>query len=147
MDLSKSYFAIPDLFQFFDRYLNAYRHRQIVTLGEKNVEVNWTDRAGEELKHRQKPLTIEIQLYFSCVVKKRVLFHDQADFEPAVTINDKLKLCYRAIQSDSCDPETFARDYPGSRKLESKAARNMQPSRVNIDFSKGKWSGDFDFGA
>src|SRR5210317_2226756 len=117
MDLSKSYFAIPNPFEYFDRFLNAFRHQRIVTLAGKKIEVNWTDRANKELSHRQAPVTVEMQLYFSCVVKKRVLFHDQADIDSTVPINDKLKLCYRAIQSDACDPKTFARDYPAARKL------------------------------
>ncbi|NNE62753.1 MAG: hypothetical protein HKN34_01595 [Gammaproteobacteria bacterium] len=145
MNLSNSYFAIPNPLLLFDRWLNAYSHQRFVVLNEKNIEVNWTKRAEDALNVRQEPLTIEMQLYFSCVVKKRVIFHDHANFECAVAVTDKLHLCYRALQSAACDPETFARDYPQQCLLESKAARNMQPSKLNIDFSNGQWQGEIGF--
>ena len=145
MNLSNSYFEIPNPLLLFDRWLNAYSHQNFVVLNEKNIEVNWTKRAGDALNLRQEPLTIEMQLYFSCVVKKRVIFHDQADFEHLVAVTDKLQLCYRAVQSAPCDPETFARDYPQKSLLKSKAARNMQPVKLNIDFRRGHWQGETGF--
>lgn len=147
MNLSSSYFTIPNPLLLFDRWLNTYSHQRFVILHGKKIEVNWTHRAEEALKSRSEPLIVEMQLYFSCVVKKRVIFHDRADFKSGVTVNDKLQLCYRAIQSAACDPETFARDYPEQRQLESKAAGNMQPSKLNFDVRNGMWQGETGFGS
>jgi hypothetical protein len=142
MNLNNSYFVIPNLLLLFDRWLNTYSHQRFVTLNDKIIEVNWTKRAEEALNLRSQPLTVEMQLYFSCVVKKRVVFHEQVDFESLAAVKDKLWLCYRAIQSAACDPETFARDYPEQRQLASRAAQNMQPSILNIDFRNGQWQGE-----
>lgn len=146
MNLSNSYFTIPNPLLIFDRWLNTYSHQRFVILNDKKIEVNWTERVEDALRLRSGPLMVEMQLYFSCVVKKRVVFHDRTDFKPVVAVNDKLQLCYRAIQSAACDPETFARDYPEQRELESKAAGNMQPSKLNIDFRNGMWQGETGFG-
>lgn len=146
MNLSKSYFAIPDPALFFDRWLNAYSYQCFIKLNDKDIEVNWTKRAAEALNLRSLPLIVEMQLYFSCVVKKRVVFHDQVDFVPVKTVNDRLKLYYRAVQSAACAPETFVQEYPQQGLLESEAARNMQPSKLNIDYKNRQWQGEMGFG-
>lgn len=145
MNLSGSYFAIPDVLQIIDRWLKPCRHRQTIVLQGKDIEVNWTDRADKALRLRQQPVILEMQLYFSCVVKKRVIFHEHTELD-TIAVNEKLRLGYRAIQSAVCDPETFARDYPGARELESKAAARMQPSRLDIDYRKGQWLGEMGIG-
>ncbi len=144
MNLSNSYFAIANPFLLFDRWIHQYRHQRCVLLQGKKIEVTWTKRADEVLEKRREPLMIEMQLYFSCVVKKRVLFHQRVDFD-TVSVDEKLGLGYRAIQSAVCDPETFAQDYPAGRLLDSIAASKMQPSRLNIDFRQGRWQGEMAF--
>lgn len=144
MNLSNSYFEIPSPMLLLDRWLNAYRHQDYAILQGKRVDVSWTSRAEKALVSRREPLLIEMQLYFSCVIKKRVVFHNSTDFE-TVAVNDKIKVGYRAVQSAVCDPETFARDYPQDRKLDSKAAMKMQPSKLNIDFKQGQWLGEISY--
>ena len=87
-----------------------------------------------------------MQLYFSYVVKKLVLFHDQTDIE-MTGVNDKMRIAFRAIQSAVCDPEEFARNYPVGRVLNAPAAARMIPSKISIDFRKGRWQGEFGFEA
>ncbi len=145
MNLSNSNFAIPNPLSVFDRWLNRHCHQRFVRLNYKTLEVNWTKRAEAALNSRKLPLYVEMQLYFSCVVKKRVVFHDQPGFGSVAAVNDKLQVCYRAIQSAACDPETLAREYPEQRLLDSKAAENMQPSTLSIDFRNGQWLGETGF--
>lgn len=146
MNLSNSYFAIPNLLLPLERWANRYCYHQFVMLEGRRIEVSWTKRAEKALMQRQQPLLVEMQLYFSCVVKKRVLFHDHADFE-TITVNDCMRLAYRPLQSAACDPETFARDYPAQKQLASKAAMKMLPSRLDIDFRRGQWLGELNYGA
>ena len=44
----------------------------------KPLLVEWTRAADRELANRDRPLVIELELYFSCLVKKFVHFHDDA---------------------------------------------------------------------
>lgn len=145
MNLTNSYFAIPNPLLLFDRWFNGYSHQRFVHLQGKRIEVTWTKRAEQALKRTGLPLIVEMQLYFSCVIKKRVVFHRQADFE-TTAVNDQIRLVYRPVQSAVCNPETFARDYPEGRELDSMAARKMQPSKLNIDFRQGQWQGEMRYG-
>ena len=142
--LKGSYFAIESPLRLLDRWLHAYRHHRSVVLGNKTLRVEWTDRANRVLQARSKPLIIEMQLYFSCVVKKRVLFHDSSELD-VTDLNNSIKIAFRSIQSAACDPEEFAKNYPVGRVLDSPAAAKMTPSRLTIDFRQGQWQGEFGY--
>ena len=141
-----SYFSIGNPVQLLDRWFHSYRHHRAIILNGKKLRVQWTGRAERALCNRRQPLVIEMQLYFSCVVKKRVLFHDQTDFE-TTEVNDNIQIAFRPIQAAACDPEEFARNYPVGRVLNAPAAIRMIPSKISIDFRKGRWQGEFGFGA
>lgn len=142
LNLPASYFAIPDPGHVLERWLHRYRHVEIVTLGERRLDVRWTGRAARELQRRNQPLTVELQLYFSCVVKKRVLFDDHSalDTEP---VTDKLRVAFRAVVSAACDPLEFAASYPPGEVLSKSAAARMIPRRLELDFRRGNWEGEF----
>ena len=142
--LQGSYFSIESPLRLLDRWLNAYSHHRYVVMGNKNLRVEWTDRASRVLQTRSQPLIIEMQLYFSCVVKKRVLFHDSSKLD-VTDVNNSLKIAFRPIQSAACDPEEFAKNYPVGRVLNSSAATKMIPSRLRIDFRQGHWQGEFGY--
>ena len=144
--LQGSYFSIESPVRLLDRCLHSYCHYRNVVLGNKNLRVEWTDRADCALKARSEPLTIEMQLYFSCVLKKRVLFHETSEID-TVDVNSFMKIAFRPIQSKACNPEEFAKDYPLGRELVSPAASRMIPSKLSIDFRRGQWQGEFGYNA
>ncbi|MFV2032364.1 MAG: hypothetical protein ACC663_07700, partial [Gammaproteobacteria bacterium] len=78
--LHGSYFSIENPIRLFDRWINSYCHQSRVQLGGKQLLVKWTERAEDALSNRPGPMVVEMQLYFSCVPKKRVLFHDRVEF-------------------------------------------------------------------
>ncbi len=144
--LQGNYFSIGNPMQLLDRWFHSYRHHRAIILNGKKLRVQWTGRAERALCNRREPLVIEMQLYFSCVVKKRVLFHDQTYFE-TTGASDNIQLAFRPIQAAACDPEEFARNYPVGRVLNAPAATRMIPSKISIDFRKGRWQGEFGFEA
>lgn len=142
LNLSASYFAIDNPLRWLDRWIHRYQHRQTVRINQRDVDVRWTGRAETALQSSQQPLIIELQLYFSCVVKKRVLFHRQVEFD-TVAVNHKLKLAFRPIASAVCEPREFALNHPMSKDLSRGVAGRMVPARVEIDYRQGEWEGQF----
>ncbi len=142
--LPGSYFAIENPMHLFDRWVNSYCHQRRVLLCGKELLVKWSERAEQAFIVQSEPLIVEMQLYFSCVVKKRVIFHDQADFETQI-VNDRLRIAFRSIEAARCDPEEFASNYPTGRELKSVAALKMVPAWVGIDFKNGEWEGEFGY--
>ena len=139
-----SYFSIGNPILLLDRWINCYCHQRRAQVGDKQLLVKWTDRAEEALVKQAEPLIVEMQLYFSCVVKKRVLFHDQVDFKTQ-RVDDRLQVSFRSIEAARCDPEEFAKNYPVGRVLNSSAAVKMLPSWIGLDYRRGLWEGEFGF--
>lgn len=145
MNIHASYFALNPAINplyLLDRWLNPERYRHRVNLRGRSLDVSWTQRAEQALRDRATPLIVEMQLYFSCVIKKRVLFHDEAELN-LTPVNDRLAISFRPVQAASCDPVEFARDYPVKREFDSPAAARMHPRALHIDYKKGKFEGEF----
>ena len=144
LNLNASYFALDNPLRWLGRWIHRYQHHQTVRINQRDVDVCWTGRAEAALQSSQQPLIIELQLYFSCVVKKRVLFHRQVEFDTA-TVNNRLKLAFRPIASAVCDPQEFAMNHPLGKDLSRGVAGRMVPGRVEIDFRRGEWEGQFHY--
>jgi hypothetical protein len=142
IDLRGSYFAIHNPLSTLARWLHPYRYRETVNLNGHELQVSWTRRADKALRQRRQPLLTEMQLYFSCVVQKRVLFHD-VDDNNYVAVNEQLQVCFRPVQALSCDPEQFAKQHPVKGQFSSPAATRMFPTRLSFDYIKGQWQGMF----
>ncbi len=145
MSLKNSYFALPNPFAMFERWLNPEVQRVALSLRGEPLTVSWTRRAERQLSQRSTPLLAEMQLYFSCVVKKRVLFHEHPPGErlESLRVNEHLQIAFRAVQSNSCDPVEFAANFPVKQEFESMGAMRMHPSSLQLDYRGGRWVGEF----
>lgn len=144
LQLQAGYFSIKSPLQIFDRWLNPYRHKDNIDIRGKKMAIMYSKRAEKALQQRDNPLIAELQLYFTCVVQKRVKFHEQTELETR-TANPKLEIAYHTVQSNACDPLEFAATHPVKKELNSKGALSMRPSILKIDYKKGQWLGDFSF--
>ena len=126
-----------------DRWFHPYQHNGKVDLHGYSVTVYWTTRANQALLARTRPLVIEAQLYFSCVIKKRVLFHD-ATTESDIPVHNLLRLRFRLVEASSCDPLEFARYYPEQKELHPVSVDNIRPKEIRFDWIKGDWYGEFE---
>lgn len=138
----RSYFALPNPLKRLDRWLNPPHLSKTVNLKGFPLDVAWTRRAEQALEGRESALLVELQLYFSCVVKKRVLFHEQPG-EASTKITDKLSVSFHVVQSEDCDPEEFARSFPVEQEFDSDGARAMNPKRLLVDYRNGEWFGEY----
>jgi len=142
MHLRNSFFSIPSPTIFFDRWLNPWKRSIIISLRNNHLTVSWTNRAERALQARKEPLIVEMQLYFSCMVKKRVLFHDKTELE-TVPVSDQLRVLFRPVQSDQCSPEEFAAKHPVKQEFKTPNSVKMKPKSLEIDFKKGQWVGNY----
>ena len=145
MSMKNSYFEFPSPLALLDQRLNPEVHHSQLTLKGKTLSVSWTQRAERQFSRRQRPLLAEMQLYFTCVVKKRVVFHDSghSDDTQGTAVNDHLHVAFRPVEANSCDPVEFAANFPVRREFDSSGAKGMHPSSLHIDFKKGEWRGEF----
>ena len=121
-------------------------NRSSVVINGKNVLVEWTAAAARELAKRQDPLIVELELYFSCLVKKFVHFREDSRGRAIVAANEKLHLYFRPVTSTACSFEVAERlGRQPEIDIDSKALRKMAPKRVLITFQRGAWGGNFNW--
>ena len=117
-----------------------------VTINGKPVQVEWTAAAARALAAREAPLFVELELYFSCLVKKFVHFRDDARGYGTVAAHDKLHLFFRPVTSTACTWEVAERlGRQPEMEIDSVALRHVAPKHVRIDHVAGKWVGSYDF--
>ena len=144
MQLQSGYFSIKNPLQIIDRWLNPYYHKDSIDIKGKKMAIMYSKRAEKALNKRDSSLIAELQLYFTCVVQKRVIFHEDSNLE-TIKANPKLEISYHTVQSNACDPVEFAEKHPVKKELHSKGAQLMRPSIFRIDYINGTWTGDFSF--
>jgi len=121
-------------------------NRAIVVINGKDVQVEWTSAAARELAKRQEPLIVELELYFSCLVKKFVHFREDSRGRPTVAASDKLHLYFRPVTSTACSFEVAERlGRQPEIDIDSPALRRIAPKHVAINHVKGVWRGTFNW--
>ncbi len=115
-----------------------------VQINGRQVAVEWSKAAARELAQRTQPLVVELELYFSCLVKKFVHFHETAPQRETVAVGDKLAVFFRPVTSTACSFEVADRlGRQPEIELETPNVRKIAPKRVAIDFVNGVWQGQF----
>ena len=120
------------------------RNGRPVWLNGKEVDVEWSAAAQSALERREFALTVELELYFSCLVKKFVHFHESPPASESVAVTDQLRLLFRPVTSAACSMDLAERlGRQPEVDLDGPIARKLAPRRVWIDHRRGGWHAEF----
>ena len=116
----------------------------IVEILGKPVRVEWSKAADKALSTLSKPLSVEMELYFSCLIRKKVRFGDKAHSSVFVPVNERLGVAFRPVTTRTCsisngDEEPPLDDFP----IKNPAA--FVPRWLKIDYRREVWVGEFGF--
>ncbi len=115
-----------------------------VVINGHNVLVEWTRAAAAALSRRETPIYVELELYFSCLVKKFVHFREDSRGRDTVPVGDKLRLYFRPVTSTACTFEVAERlGRQPEMEIDSEALRHVAPKYVLIDHVAGTWRGSY----
>ena len=115
--------------------------KTIEILGKK-VLVEWSSSADKKLQELDQPLNVEMELYFSCLIRKAVRFGRDAQAVNFAFAAPKLKIGFRPVMTKACRVS----DFEGEPPLEDFPIVRPEafvPKRLTIDFRRGKWIGEF----
>lgn len=115
-----------------------------VRLMDRAVHIETSRRAAAEIARRTVPLRVEMELYFSCMIGKKLRFDDQAQGSDFVAAGPKLEVGFRAVQTQACHV-TADLDKPGRTAFPIQAANRFVPKWLSIDYRDGHWTGEFGF--
>ena len=115
-----------------------------IQLEGKDLRIQLTEPASRALADRSSPLNVEMELYFSCMIRKRVHFTDEKLTVNYAAKTDQLEIGFRPIMAQRCSIQDVKETPPTTDFPISRAGRFI-PNWLNLDFTKGKWSGEFGY--
>ena len=116
--------------------------KQIDIFGKK-VTVSLTSSAIRALSNREKPLIAEMELYFSCLIRKQVRFKENVEGD-LVNVVDLLSVRFRPVMTKSCGID-YEGDEPPLEDFPIEKPEAFVPHWLKIDFKKDNWIGEFGF--
>jgi len=117
-----------------------------VEIKGRQINVDLSHRAQQALSQRTTPLTAEMELYFSCLIRKKVRFHDAEAGNDGLSaqLTPQLQIHFHPVMTRAC-----GRDYEGDEPpLTDFPIANPKPyipHWLRIDFRNGEWQGEFGY--
>ena len=114
-----------------------------ITLADKNLNIRLSPAAERALAQRQTPLLAEMELLFSCLIRKRVRFGD-LQTEDATLASDRLSVRFRPVMTRVCTVVDVG-DAPPLDDFPIANPRPYVPHWLAIDYRHGQWLGEFGY--
>lgn len=123
--------------------------KETIEMLGKKITLEISDRAKRQLQDRKKPLFVEMELYFSCLLRKEIrireTLREKLDEEFAVQFSDILHVSFRPVMTKSCSVSSCQGEKPPLSDFPIKKPRSYVPKWLKLDFKKGEWCGDFGY--
>lgn len=110
----------------------------------KPVRIELTRAAQRALAQRREPLLAEMELFFSCLIRKRVRFASLPADSDAVPAGDNLFVRFHPVMTAVCGKD-YAGDEPPMTDFPIVRQEAFVPHWLAIDCRKGVWQGEFGF--
>ena len=116
-----------------------------VDLAGKPLACELSVRAEQALAARATPLVAEMELYFSCLIRKQVRFPDALRVGiQSVRVSDQLTLCFRPVMTRACRVADVE-DRPELEAFPIARPEAFLPRWLTLDFRRGEWTGEFGY--
>jgi len=103
-----------------------------------------SDTASRALEKRTTPLIAEMELYFSCLIRKQVRFRESAQGLATVRVMDKLQVAFHPVMTASCGND-YDEDEPPLTDFPIQKPDAFVPHWLKIDYKNNQWQGEFGF--
>ena len=128
-------------------------NKQNVEMMGKQIQVEISSKAKQQLKNRITPLFIEMELYFSCLLRKQLRIRENMDHESgknlegkfSTQLSDNLHITFRPVMTKSCSVSSCDGEKPPLSDFPIKKPQSYIPRWLKLDFKKGEWCGDFGY--
>ncbi|HEC20671.1 MAG TPA: hypothetical protein ENI97_15250 [Gammaproteobacteria bacterium] len=114
-----------------------------IAIHDRSLTITTSKAARHALSQRHAPLRVEMELYFSCLIRKQVRFHETLADE-AVRVNDQLQVSFRPVMTRACGKD-YDGDEPPLTDFPIVNARAYVPRWLHIDYVHGQWQGEFGY--
>lgn len=116
-----------------------------VEIEGRTVEVRLSAKASNRLKQRTLPLVAEMELFFSCLLRKRVRFRDLTEMDNGGSASDNLVVTFRPVMTRHCGLDYFEGDEPPMTDFPIVRIAPYVPHWLSVDWRGGEWVGEFGY--
>lgn len=109
----------------------------------KPVRISISSAAQRELERRGVGLVAEMELYFSCLIRKRVNFRDAGSAE-GFPVSERLSVSFRPVMTRHCGTD-YEGDEPPLTDFPIANPAPYVPHWLDIDYRGGEWRGEFGY--
>lgn len=118
---------------------------RIIEMLGKAIELKMSKSAEKNLAELDKPLCLEMELYFSCMIRKQVNIREKINSQYSVKVSDKLELGFRPVMTKSCSVSSCEGNSPPVSDFPIEKPERYIPHWLKLDFKKGQWLGEFGY--
>jgi len=120
------------------------QHRQ-VRIGGRDIGLKLSSAAEAALARAGGPVIAEMELYFSCLIRKQVRFPAAAHPDAqCIALDGRLTVCFRPVMTRACSMDAVE----GKPELEAFPIHKPEaflPKWLHLDFRRDGWSGEFGY--
>lgn len=109
----------------------------------KPLRVEMSRASRRALSRTRRPLLIEMELYFGCLIRKQVRFHDQDAEQRFQRVSNEVSLAFRPVVTGSCRLDDEVSPYVEDLDIQRKQA--YIPRWLRIHYRNGQWEGTFGY--
>jgi len=124
-------------------------NKQTIEMMGKQIQVEISNRAAQQLNNRRHPLFVEMELYFSCLLRKEIRIResvrDKIDEAFTAQLSDDLHISFRPVMTKTCSVSSCKGEAPPLSDFPIEKPHSYVPKWLKLDFKKGEWCGDFGY--
>lgn len=109
------------------------------------VELRLSTAANRELDKINQPIIVHMELLFSCMIRKQVLFPNMPyhDGFPIDCGDNRVEAVFRAVGTKTC--LISDQPVPDLQTFPLKRIEPFMPRWLKLDFKAGHWKGEFGY--
>ena len=113
----------------------------------KSIQLNLSSAAESQLRSLSSPLVVELEMYFSCLIRFRVVFPESAqpDYISLQSANNNLQIYFHPIMTKHCNIDEIRGHDPDTETFPIKRPEKFIPKWLKLDYRQQHWVGEFGF--
>ena len=119
--------------------------QQNIRINDRFLHLSISPAAQRSLARRSAGLFLELELYFSCLVRKRVYIRENVTSADFHQLTDSLFARFRPVVTQGCAMREVEIDNPPVQDMPMLHAERYFPHWLTLDFRAGQWVAEFGY--
>jgi hypothetical protein len=118
---------------------------QVFNVQGRPFQLDISDAAQRQLVQRGEPLSLELELYFSCLIRKRVHVRSAPPAEGYIPLNNWLQIRFRPVVTRTCAISDCDGGGPPLMDMPVVRPERYFPHWLRLDYRHGEWLAEFGY--